>query len=77
MYTQNIENILIYGNPQGTPKNQGKCTTEFDEFLKPIMAQKTCIGCGSKETEKCNDTMCKRCWEQETRDDLYDNQDEI
>jgi hypothetical protein len=39
MYTKQIENKLIYGNAEGTPKNQGKCTTEFDEFLKPIMAQ--------------------------------------
>lgn len=32
-----IENILIYGNPEGTPENRGKCTTEYDDFLKPIM----------------------------------------
>jgi len=78
MYTKQIENKLIYGNAEGIPKNQGNCTTEFDEFLKPIMAKKTCIGCGFPGVEKCNDTMCMRCWEQETRDDeLSSNEDEF
>lgn len=36
---EKIVNKLIYGNEEGMPNNLGKCTNEYDEFLKPIMAK--------------------------------------
>jgi hypothetical protein len=42
----------------------------FTPFIKEVFRKKECVGCSETENlEKCNGTMCRKCWLKETRDE--------
>lgn len=36
---ERIMNVIIYGNPDGTPTFRGKCSTKYDDFIKQVFYQ--------------------------------------
>lgn len=48
---------------------ESECSTCFAENLIIKSGKKQCIGCDETENlEKCDGTMCRKCWEAETEE---------